>query len=69
MERGDFYADKKWCEQFNAYVHFLLSIDKSFCVECGGVVHLFSKDDWRNFRAKTSEAGGDKAEPNLERWA
>lgn len=43
---SNFYNETKWCDDCGKYVHFLLSLDHSFCVECGGVVRLYSKDDW-----------------------
>lgn len=52
---SDFYSDRKHCEPCNKYVSYLMSIDKSFCVECGGEVRLFSKDDWMDFNEKLSE--------------
>ena len=49
---SDFRSDRKWCPACDTYVPFLMSIDASFCVECGGEVRLFSKDDWERFEAK-----------------
>jgi hypothetical protein len=45
----DFYSDKKWCASCADYVPYLMSIEHSFCVECGAEVRLFSKEDWRTF--------------------
>ncbi len=52
---SDFYSDRKYCDACNKYVSYLMSIDTSYCVECGGEVHLFSKDDWQNFNETLSE--------------
>jgi len=54
MDRAtsDFRSDRKWCPACDAYVPFLMSIDASFCVECGGEVRLFSKEDWERFEAR-----------------
>jgi len=51
MDSLDFYNDKKWCAQCADYVPYLMSIERSFCVACGGEVRLFSKEDWRAFSA------------------
>ena len=49
MEYGDFYDDRKFCEACNQYVPYLISMDHSYCVQCGGVVRLFSEGDWEVF--------------------
>jgi hypothetical protein len=49
MEYGDYYDDRKFCTTCNGYVPYLISMDHSYCVECGGVVRLFSEDDWDTF--------------------
>lgn len=46
---NSFYADRKWCPCCDTYVAYLMSLDTSFCVECGGEVRLFSKADWTTF--------------------
>ncbi|MFT4541315.1 MAG: hypothetical protein ACI835_003776 [Planctomycetota bacterium] len=51
MENQDYYNDHKYCTTCNKYVSYLMSIDQSFCVECGGVVRLFSEDDWVSFNS------------------
>ena len=45
MSKGDFENDKKWCEKCNDYRPYLMSVNHSFCAECGGQVRLFSKAD------------------------
>ncbi len=47
--KWDFDQDKKWCEQCNAYQRYLMSVDHSFCAECGSRVRLFSKADAETF--------------------
>ena len=41
----DFESDKKWCDKCNDYQRYLMSVDHSFCAECGSKVRLFSKKD------------------------
>ena len=45
MSKPDFDNEKKWCEKCNSYQRYLMSIDHSFCAECGERVRLFSKTD------------------------
>ena len=45
----DFYGEKKWCRKCGKNVRYLMSISHSYCVQCGSVVTLFSKDAWRKF--------------------
>lgn len=60
----DFYSDRKWCPSCDGYVSYLMSLDTSFCVDCGGEVRLFSKEDWLAF-SETMQArrpkGGRRA--------
>ncbi len=49
MIRKDFENDKKWCEQCNSYQRYLMSVNHSFCSECGSQVRLFSKADAEAF--------------------
>ena len=49
MDNIDYYSDKKFCSQCDGYVHYLMSIEHSFCVQCGAEVRLFSSDDWEEF--------------------
>ena len=51
----NYYDDRKYCDSCSAYVHYLMSIDHSFCVECGGTVRLFSKDDWLAFNEEIKQ--------------
>lgn len=60
-ERGsNFENDRKWCPECEAYVPFLLSVSESYCVECGGQVRLFSRDDWESFADRMSARRGPK---------
>ena len=43
------YDDRKFCQACDTYVTYLQSVDQSYCVQCGGVVRLFSDDDWSRF--------------------
>ena len=55
-DRGtSFENDRKWCPECETYVPFLLSVNQSYCVDCGGEVRLFSKADWESF-AETMSA-------------
>lgn len=49
MDYGSFYDDRKYCPSCEAYVPYLISMDHSYCVACGGVVRLFSDRDWSSF--------------------
>jgi len=55
MDNIDFYSDKKWCARCADYVPYLMSVEHSYCIECGAEVRLFSKDDWREFSADLAE--------------
>ena len=50
MERPDYYSDKKFCDNCNDYVNYLMGLDTSWCVNCGERVRLYSPDDWNHFR-------------------
>jgi len=49
MDHLDYYSDRKFCAHCNDYVPYLMSVDQSFCVQCGGEVRLFSEEDWTTF--------------------
>ena len=49
MDIRDYYKETKWCEHCNDYVHYLMSVNGSFCVVCGNPVRLFSKEDSQRF--------------------
>jgi hypothetical protein len=41
---AEFYSESKWCDACRAQVRFLMSVNHSFCIQCGGVVRLFDGD-------------------------
>jgi len=45
----EFYTETKWCEACRRYVGFLMSVDHSYCIDCGGRVRLFSGNDRARF--------------------
>ncbi len=49
MDPRDYYADRKWCPTCTEYVSYLMSIEHSYCTQCGGEVRLFSSADWEAF--------------------
>ena len=48
--RNEFYDEQKWCEHCQEYVSFLMSVNHSYCVQCGNRVRLFSRSDAANFQ-------------------
>lgn len=48
-DETSFRTGRKWCPSCDAYVPYLMSIDVSYCAECGGEVRLLSKEDWEQF--------------------
>lgn len=46
---SDFDRETKWCETCQTQVRFLMSVNASFCVCCGGKVRLFSKTESVHF--------------------
>jgi len=55
METTDYYSDRKFCTHCNGYVAYLMSVDKSYCANCGQEVRLFSKEDWSTFHQTIQE--------------
>ena len=49
MEQNDYYSDHKFCGTCQKYVSYLMSMDHSYCTECGERVKLFSQADWVEF--------------------
>ena len=47
---SDFYTEQKWCSECNSYVRFMMSINHSYCVNCGGRVRLFNSNDSATFQ-------------------
>ncbi len=50
MGNAEYYSEMKWCDHCRQYVRFLMSVNHSFCVDCGQRVRLFSRDDSRQFQ-------------------
>mgnify|MGYP001564276206 CR=1 FL=1 len=55
MTNRDFYNETKWCESCRTYVHFVMSVNHSYCVQCGSRVKLFNKDDSRRFETEVQK--------------
>ena len=55
MDTSDFYAETKWCEHCRAYVPYLMSVNRSYCVHCGKPVRLFSREDSQRFSAEVQK--------------
>ena len=69
MDNIDFYSDRKYCPDCDEYVHYLMSVEHSYCVQCGARVRLFSKDDWENFNegiTRNKGRGGRKRRADSE---
>ncbi|MCC6673256.1 MAG: hypothetical protein IT458_19485 [Planctomycetes bacterium] len=49
MDRMDFEKETKWCARCNDYVRYLMSVNHSYCVQCGSQVKLFSREDMARF--------------------
>ena len=49
MDQLDFYNDRKFCTDCEKYVPYLMSVENSYCADCGGEVRLFSESDWKAF--------------------
>ena len=47
---SEFYTEQKWCDECNGYVRFMMSVNHSYCVDCGGRVRLFNRNDSANFQ-------------------
>lgn len=55
MEIRDFYSELKWCASCNDYVRYMISVNHSFCTQCGGRVKLFSKEDSQRFSEQVQQ--------------
>lgn len=49
MDNRDYYSDHKYCQNCQKYVSYLMSMEHSYCIECGERVRLFSERDWVEF--------------------
>jgi len=54
MDNLDYYSDRKFCPQCDKYVSYLMSVEHSYCVDCGAEVRLFSQGDWQEFNNSLS---------------
>jgi predicted RNA-binding Zn-ribbon protein involved in translation (DUF1610 family) len=55
METTDYYSDRKFCTHCNQYVPYLMSVEHSYCANCGKEVRLFSQADWNVFNQTMQE--------------
>lgn len=42
---SEFERETKWCEACNTSVRFLMSVHASYCVDCGGKVRMFRREE------------------------
>lgn len=45
--QASYYDDLRYCDACSAYVRYLQALDRGYCVECGGRVKIFSREDLR----------------------
>lgn len=55
MNIRDFYNETKWCPNCRDYVHYMMSVNHSYCASCGTRVKLFSKEDSKRFNAEVEK--------------
>ena len=48
----EFYTEQKWCDECGTYVRFLMSVNHSYCVDCGSKVRLFNRNDASGFQER-----------------
>ncbi len=67
---GDFYNDRRFCKGCQAYVSYLFSMERSYCIQCGGEVQLMSDRDLSEFQRSLREGGSvwdnSREEPERE---
>ena len=49
MNERNFERDKKWCPKCEEYQRYMMSVNHSFCTNCGTQMRLFSKKDQERF--------------------
>lgn len=49
MSASEYYTEKKWCDHCKDYVRYLMSVEASYCAQCGNKVRMFSREDARKF--------------------
>jgi hypothetical protein len=67
MDHFDYYSDRKYCTHCQKYVPYLMSVDQSFCAECGAEVRLFSESDWRAFNESMAARRPKGGRPRKDR--
>jgi hypothetical protein len=67
MEPRDYYSDLKYCAHCEKYVPYLMSLDHSYCAQCGENVRLFSKQDWESFNENLSRQKPRRGRPRKQR--
>jgi molybdenum cofactor biosynthesis enzyme MoaA len=67
MEHTDYYGDRKYCHECGQYVHYLMSIEHSYCAHCGNRVRLFSDADWEQFHGQLAEQRPKGGRPRKNR--
>lgn len=67
MEPRDYYSDLKYCDHCDKYVSYLMSVDHSYCAECGQRVRLFSQEDWSSFNDALKNQKGRGGRPRKRR--
>jgi len=66
---NNFYNDRKHCSHCDEYVTYLMSVDQSFCTQCGGEVQLLSQEDWENFNANLQSRRSKGGRPRKNKGA
>ena len=51
MKRIEYYDDFRYCPTCIRYVRYLRAWQVAYCVECDGIVQIFSPDDLVDIRA------------------
>jgi hypothetical protein len=67
MENSNYYNDHKYCQHCQKYVSYLMSMEHSYCIECGERVKLFSKEDWVNFNETMTRQKPKGGRPRKQR--
>ena len=67
MDQLDYYNDRKFCPNCQDYRPYLMSVSKSYCVECGEEVRLFSESDWTEFHESMSAKKTRGGRPRKQR--
>ncbi len=49
MDNSEFYRETKWCDACKTYVRFLMSVNHSFCIDCGSRVRMFNREESSRF--------------------